>query len=107
VLDMGEPVKIDDVARRLAAEAPRPVDVVYTGLRPGEKLHEVLFGSNERGESPGHPRITHVAVPPLEGSSVDALDDELDDDELILALERLTADTPQPESAQEPTGPDA
>ena len=43
VLDMGEPVRIDDVAKRLIAEADRPIDVVYTGLRDGEKLHEVLI----------------------------------------------------------------
>lgn len=65
VLDMGEPVKIDDVARRLIAESERPVEVVYTGLRPGEKMHEVLFGAAESGERPSHPRIHHVAVPPL------------------------------------------
>lgn len=65
VLDMGEPVKIDDVARRLIGEAGRPIEVVYTGLRPGEKLHEVLFGADEVGSSPSHPRISHVGVPPL------------------------------------------
>ena len=48
---MGEPVRIDDVARRLAAQAPRPIEIVYTGLRPGEKLHEVLFGAR-RGRPP-------------------------------------------------------
>src|SRR4029077_11512285 len=47
VLHMGEPVRIADVARRLAAQAPRTVEVVYTGLRPGEKLHEVLLGRDE------------------------------------------------------------
>jgi FlaA1/EpsC-like NDP-sugar epimerase len=70
VLDMGEPVKIDDVAKRLIGEADRPIEIVYTGLREGEKLHEVLFGADERGERPCHPRISHVSVPPL---SVDHL----------------------------------
>jgi FlaA1/EpsC-like NDP-sugar epimerase len=107
VLDMGEPVRIDDVARRLAAQAPRPVEITYTGLRPGEKMHEVLFGVDERGESPGHPRITHVSVPPLPGEVVETLPDDLDDEELVAALQRLTSDAPQPESAQEPAGPDA
>ena len=65
VLDMGEPVKIDDVAKRLIAEADRPIEIVYTGLRDGEKLHEVLFGADEVGSSPSHHRISHVAVPPL------------------------------------------
>src|SRR4051794_13502329 len=47
VLDMGEPVKIVDLARqmiRLAGKRPeRDVAIVYIGLRPGEKLHEALF----------------------------------------------------------------
>ena len=38
VLDMGEQVLIADVARRLAANAAREIEIVYTGLRPGEKL---------------------------------------------------------------------
>ncbi len=65
VLDMGEPVRIDDLARRLIADAPRKVDIVYTGLRPGEKLHEVLFGAEEQPIDSGHPLITAVDVPPL------------------------------------------
>src|SRR5262249_40999258 len=47
VLDMGEPVRIYDVARRLAAQADDPIDIVFTGLRKGEKLHEELFGDGE------------------------------------------------------------
>ena len=65
VLDMGEPVRIDDVARRLAAEANHPIEIVYTGLRPGEKLHERLFGHQEDDERPEHPMIAHVGVPAL------------------------------------------
>ncbi|MGZ5405519.1 MAG: polysaccharide biosynthesis protein, partial [Nocardioides sp.] len=44
VLDMGNPVRIQDMARQLIAQNGRPLEVVYTGLRPGEKLHEELFG---------------------------------------------------------------
>jgi FlaA1/EpsC-like NDP-sugar epimerase len=66
VLDMGEPVRIDDVAKRLIADADRPIEIVYTGLRPGEKLCEVLFGADEVGSSPENPRISHVEVPPIE-----------------------------------------
>ncbi len=76
VLDMGTPVRIDDVARRLIAEADRPIDIVYTGLRPGEKLHEILFAANEDGDQPCHPGISHVRVPPLASSQVPGYDDE-------------------------------
>jgi len=65
VLDMGEPVKIVDIARRLAERAEPPVEIVITGLRSGEKLHEVLFGTSEIDDRPIHPLVSHVAVPPL------------------------------------------
>jgi len=66
VLDMGVPVRIDDVARRLVAEADRDIKIAYTGLRPGEKLHEDLFGPGEVDHRPCHPGISHVEVPTLE-----------------------------------------
>lgn len=65
VLDMGEPVLIADVARRLAELADGPVDIVFTGLRPGEKLHEVLLGEGEVDDRPVHLMVSHVEVPPL------------------------------------------
>jgi len=65
VLDLGQPVRIADVARHLAAQAPRPVEIVYTGLRPGEKMHEELFGDGEVDERPFHPLISHVPVPAI------------------------------------------
>jgi FlaA1/EpsC-like NDP-sugar epimerase len=67
VLDMGEPVRIADVAAQLIALEGRPINILYTGLRPGEKLHEELFGSEERDSRPAHPLISHVPVPALEG----------------------------------------
>ena len=66
VLDMGEPVKIVDVAKRLMAEAGVDVEIRYTGLRPGEKLHEVLFSGTESGAHKVHPLISQVSVPPLD-----------------------------------------
>lgn len=51
VLDMGQPVKIADLARqmiRLAGYKPdEDIRIIYTGLRPGEKLHEELFAASE------------------------------------------------------------
>lgn len=73
VLDMGEPVRIADVARMLIARANRQVDIVYTGLRPGEKLHEVLLGDGERDVRPAHPLISHVRVPPLDPAALDGV----------------------------------
>jgi FlaA1/EpsC-like NDP-sugar epimerase len=74
VLDMGEQIRIADMARRLVATVPRPVDIVYTGLRPGEKLAEDLLGAGEQDERPYHPLIRHVPVTPLTPDAVIGLD---------------------------------
>jgi FlaA1/EpsC-like NDP-sugar epimerase len=73
VLDMGEPVRIVDVARQLIELADRPIDIVYTGLRSGEKLHEELFGEAEGGARCVHPLISHVDVPVLDGMALSDL----------------------------------
>ncbi|WP_255303577.1 nucleoside-diphosphate sugar epimerase/dehydratase [Georgenia sp. 311] len=65
VLDMGEPVRILDVARRLVTHSGQDIEIVFTGLRPNEKLHEDLFSENETGVRSHHPLISHVTVPPL------------------------------------------
>ncbi len=65
ILDMGEPVRIADVAQRMAATVTPPAHIKYVGLRPNEKMHEELFGPGEKGERPIHPLISHVPVPPL------------------------------------------
>ena len=62
ILDMGEPVRILDVAQRMIDMSGQDIAIVYTGLRPGEKLHEELVGSNETDERPVHPKISHTAV---------------------------------------------
>lgn len=60
-LDMGEPVSIRVLAEqmiRLAGKQPgRDIAIVYTGLRPGEKLHETLFHADERYRPTSHPKI--------------------------------------------------
>lgn len=65
VLDMGQPVSILDVARQFAEGSPRDIEIVFTGLRPGEKLHEDLFGVGEVDVRPEHHLISQVPVPPL------------------------------------------
>ncbi|SCF44014.1 NDP-sugar epimerase, includes UDP-GlcNAc-inverting 4,6-dehydratase FlaA1 and capsular polysaccharide biosynthesis protein EpsC [Micromonospora matsumotoense] len=86
VLDMGEPVRIAEVAQRLAAEASPPPEIVYTGLRPGEKLHEDLFGVDEIDSRPLHPLISHVRVPALAPAELTGLDPYGDPEELIKQL---------------------
>ena len=66
VLDMGEPVRIIDMARdliRLGGQDPLDVPVVFTGLRPGEKLSEKLYYDAETVEDTDVPKIRRVLDP--------------------------------------------
>jgi FlaA1/EpsC-like NDP-sugar epimerase len=65
VLEMGEPVKIAELARlmiRLAGKSEREVPIVYTGLRPGEKLYEELLASDESTLPTPHPKLRIAKV---------------------------------------------
>lgn len=90
VLDMGDPVKIADVAGVLAARSERPISIDYTGLRPGEKMHEVLFGAGEVDRRPVHNLVSHVEVPPLEPASARAVDVGAPPDRVIARLRDLS-----------------
>lgn len=69
VLDMGEPVLIDRLARelcRLRGLAPGvDIEIVYTGLRPGEKLHEAMFYSAEEVRPTSAPGVLAAEAPML------------------------------------------
>lgn len=93
VLDMGDPVRIDDVARRLAAHSEQMVPIVYTGLRPGEKLHEELLGEGERDVRPKHALISQVPVPALDPAQLQRLNGIRARGPLIEALRDLAAVT--------------
>ena len=66
VFDMGKPVKIDQLARRmieLAGFVPdKDIEVVYTGLRPGEKLYEEVLSNKENTDATTHDRIRIARV---------------------------------------------
>ena len=89
VLDMGAPVRIAALAGRLAGLADRRIDIVFTGLRPGEKLDEVLFGVDEVDTRGAHPMIAHVAVLPLAVSELEGLDLRAPRQDLIHELQAL------------------
>lgn len=78
VFDMGEPVRIADLARRMIALNGNPaIRISYTGLRPGEKLYEEVLTSDETTLPGPHPKIKVARVRPAEfnkvGPAVDAL----------------------------------
>ena len=81
ILDMGEPVKIDDMARnliRLSGYTPdKDIKIEYTGLRPGEKLYEELL-MDEEGMEDTENELIHIGKPI-----------EMDDDWFKLKLRQL------------------
>ncbi len=71
ILDMGEPVRILDVAQRMIEMSGRDIEIVFTGLRNGEKLHEDLRAESEDDRRPRHPLISHAHVPGLTLAELD------------------------------------
>ncbi|MFU8847640.1 MAG: polysaccharide biosynthesis protein [Opitutales bacterium] len=75
-LDMGEPVRIDDVARDLirlkGLEPDVDIPVIYTGIRPGEKLHETIHYPIEKLEATAHPKIQRVLLTAKEPTAAEA-----------------------------------
>ena len=111
VLDMGQPVRIVDLARdliRLSGLAEESVPIVYTGLRAGERLHEALFHDHETTEQTGHASIMRVR-----GNAVGAVGEPLNtflaelepavrrhDDDNVRDLLRTVASLSRPDSGK-------
>lgn len=80
VLDMGQRVRIVDLARsliRLSGLAADEIDIVYTGLMPGERLVEQLYFADERPCRTTHPKVFAAVHRPVERSETAALLDSL------------------------------
>jgi FlaA1/EpsC-like NDP-sugar epimerase len=74
MLDMGEPIRIADLARdliMLSNHSPEDIAITYTGLRPGEKLNESIRSSMEQHVPTEHPRIVGVQSPLPTAAEVD------------------------------------
>jgi FlaA1/EpsC-like NDP-sugar epimerase len=89
VLDMGEPVKIIDLAKqmiRLSGRREEDIPIVFTGSRAGEKVHEVLWNEGETVGPTSHPKIMRAARPQIDAAWLE---------EALADLERLVdeADT--------------
>jgi FlaA1/EpsC-like NDP-sugar epimerase len=97
ILSMGEPVKILDVARKMISFSgsgkASSVEIVFTGLRPGERMHEMLVGSQERSVPTDHPLVAVLQpAPESPGDSGPGHDDFRTRLELLLALGDTHAD---------------
>jgi FlaA1/EpsC-like NDP-sugar epimerase/EAL domain-containing protein (putative c-di-GMP-specific phosphodiesterase class I) len=82
MLNMGQPVKIVDLARDLinlsGYEVGQDIDIVFTGLRPGEKLYEELLVEGEEYEATTHEKVLVVKdasriIPPNLDTTIDVL----------------------------------
>jgi FlaA1/EpsC-like NDP-sugar epimerase len=103
MLDMGEPVRIVDLARdmiRLSGlEEGSDIEIEFTGIRPGEKLYEEMFFNHEIAEPTEHPKVLrarngqHGGASDLEiASLVEAALSDIDEDRLRAKLRALVPD---------------
>ncbi len=113
VLDMGEPIKIVDLARDLielsGLQVGEDIEIVFTGMRPGEKLFEELFVPGEHYERTAHEKIFIAAnastfVPPdLEATCAHLVKAAYSDDAsaILNSLKQLIPEF-QPPSSEKP-----
>jgi len=99
VLDMGEPVRILDLAQqmiRLSGRDESEIPITFTGVLPGEKLHEVLWNDDEAVGPTSHPKIMRAAHVPIDHDWLEAelaelerLVDEGETSELVVRLQSI------------------
>ncbi|MDB4906520.1 MAG: polysaccharide biosynthesis protein CapD [Gemmatimonadetes bacterium] len=102
MLDMGEPVKIVDLAADLIRlsgfEVGTDIEIEFSGVRPGEKLFEEMFWGHEEASPTAHPKVlcARDTVDPSEGDAIEELIQatmrEAGDDELRALLQRIVPD---------------
>jgi FlaA1/EpsC-like NDP-sugar epimerase len=114
LLDMGEPVKIVDLARDLiklsGLEEGRDIDIQFTGLRPGEKLFEELFVPGEDYARTRHAKIFLAAnassfVPAGLGEAIVALEEAAQDNDRDAIVRNLQHLIPEYTPGSRPAGP--
>ena len=97
VLDMGEPVKIVDLARnmiRLSGYTEDEIRIEFSGLRPGEKLYEELLADAEETRETPHPKLRIARSRPVSGAFLEELEQWLSqpgpvaDEEVRMGLKR-------------------
>lgn len=103
LLDMGEPVKILDLAKDFISLSGltlgEDIDIKFTGLRPGEKLHEELIAEKESMKSTNHPKIFEVHSSPIHWNAVKKEIEDLlaqmnrqDEKEIVQELRKVVPD---------------
>ncbi len=103
VLDMGEPVRIVDLAEnmiRLSGKEPEDIPIKVVGVRAGEKMHEELIGESETASPTGHPKIMRVTRSAVNAGwlqhrlgELETLVEDGDTLELVTTLSQMMGDT--------------
>ncbi|TMM08006.1 MAG: polysaccharide biosynthesis protein [Actinobacteria bacterium] len=103
VLDMGDPVKIVELAEqmiRLSGKDPDEIGIDFVGARPGEKLHEELWGASETVVATAHPKIRRVSGPVVDAvwleEELGELERLVEAGETLEAVSRLAAMSREP-----------
>ena len=122
VLDMGEPVKIVDLAQNMIrlsgkqprlpgedATSPRDVQIAYVGAKVGEKVHEELWGDHESVGATAQPKIMRLSRPPVDSDWLDVQLAELerlaDEGDTLEVVAKLGAIVQQQERVTAPARP--
>jgi FlaA1/EpsC-like NDP-sugar epimerase len=108
VLDMGDPIRILDLARnmiRLSGKEPDvDVEITFIGTRPGEKIHEELFAEGETWKPTTHPKIVALDVSPVDRrwleEKLDELEALVEGGETLELVGRLAAIVREPKRIQ-------
>ena len=105
VLDMGEPVKIKDLAENMirlsGLEVGRDIDIVFTGLRPGEKLYEELL-MDEEGMRGTDNKLIYIGKPieldaEVVEQTIKEMEDETDEDQMRRLVKQIVSTYVLPE----------
>ncbi|GIU83685.1 MAG: dTDP-glucose 4,6-dehydratase [Acidimicrobiales bacterium] len=89
VAEIGEPVRLDELARQMLEQAESDMEIAYGGPVPGDYVEERIFAPDETREPTEHPQISQTSVPPADIDMVRSLLGDLDSAGLRDALSRL------------------
>jgi len=89
VLDMGNPVRILDVAKRMIAQSQKNIEIKFSSLRNGEKIDEDRLGKDEIDRRPFHKLISHADVPMMDLKDLEIDVDKFEHQQLIEYLKKL------------------
>jgi dTDP-glucose 4,6-dehydratase len=89
VLDMGNPVRILDVAQRMIAQSQKKIEIKFSNLRVGEKIDEDRLGAGEDDRRPFHKLISHTNVPTMRIQDIEIDVDKFENQQLVDLFKEL------------------